>query len=433
MYSKQKKIKIVTLGCAKNLYDSEMLLGILKNSQYEICRNENDESDIVIINTCGFIESAKEESINTILEYVDLKKRNIIEKVFVIGCLSQRYKNDLEKEIPEIDQYFGNKNIKEIIKSLKIDYRDKLINERELIYSKNYAYLKISEGCDRVCSFCAIPFIRGKHISRPIEDIVSEAETLANKGVKEIILIAQDTTFYGMDLYGERKLADLLKELVKIEKIEWIRLHYAFPTGFPEDVLDVMAKENKICKYLDIPLQHISNDLLKSMKRGTDKEKTTQLINKIREKIPNVAIRTTFILGYPNETKEQFEELKQWIKDQKFDRLGCFTYSHEEGTEAYKLEDNISEKEKLSRKNEIMEIQKQISYEINLEKIGKRYKVIIEDKDGDFYYGRTEFDSPEVDNDVIIDASKFNLKIGEFVIIEVTSAGEYDIFGVPVA
>ncbi|MBO6201149.1 MAG: 30S ribosomal protein S12 methylthiotransferase RimO, partial [Chryseobacterium sp.] len=398
----KKKINIVTLGCSKNVYDSEVLMGQLEANGKKVVHEE--KGDIVVINTCGFIDNAKEESINTILEYVDLKNQGLVEKVFVTGCLSERYKPDLIREIPDVDQYFGTRDLPILLKHLGADYKHELVGERLTTTPKHYAYLKISEGCDRPCSFCAIPLMRGNHISTPIEKLVIETQKLAKKGVKELILIAQDLTFYGLDIYKKRALGELLQELIKVEGIEWIRLHYAFPTGFPEDVLDIIRTEPKICNYIDIPLQHINTELLKAMKRGTTFEKTNALLDKFREKVPDMAIRTTLIVGFPGETEEKFEELKQWVRDQRFDRLGCFTYSHEENTTAYVLEDIISDEEKQSRVEQIMEIQQQISWEKNQEKIGKTFKCIFDRKEGDYFVGRTEYDSPDVDNTVLVPA-----------------------------
>lgn len=426
---KKNKINVVTLGCSKNLYDSEVLMGQLKASGKEVVHQE--KGNIVVINTCGFIGSAKEESINTILEYVQKKEEGIVDKVFVTGCLSERYKPDLEKEIPDVDKYFGTTELPQLLKALGADYKHELIGERLTTTPKNYAYLKISEGCDRPCSFCAIPLMRGKHKSTPIEDLVTEAEKLAAKGVKELILIAQDLTYYGLDLYKERKLADLLRALVKVDGIEWIRLHYAFPTGFPIDVLEVIKSEAKICNYIDIPLQHISDPILKSMKRGTTQEKTTKLLHDFREKVPQMAIRTTLIVGYPNETEEDFNKLKEFVKEMRFERLGCFAYSHEENTSAYDLEDNVPEEVKQRRANEIMEIQSQISWELNQEKIGKVFKCLIDRKEGQYFVGRTEFDSPDVDNEVLIDASKYYVKIGDFVNVQITDATDFDMYAIP--
>src|SRR5690606_9905755 len=392
-----------------------------------------DEGNIVVINTCGFINNAKEESINTILEYIQKKQEGEVDKVFVTGCLSERYKPDLIKEIPDVDQYFGTSELPVLLKALGADYKHELIGERLTTTPKNYAYLKIAEGCDRPCSFCAIPLMRGKHKSTPIENLVIEAEKLAAKGVKELILIAQDLTYYGLDIYQERKLADLLKQLVKVDGVEWIRLHYAFPTGFPMDVLDVMKNEPKICNYLDIPLQHISDPILKSMRRGTTKEKTTKLLQEFRKAVPGMVIRTTLIVGYPGETEEDFQILKAWVKEMRFERLGCFTYSHEENTHAYNLQDNVPESIKQERAAEIMELQSQISWDLNQERIGSIYKCIIDRKEGNYFVGRTEFDSPDVDNEVLIDAAKYYLKTGEFVQIKITDASDFDLYGEPVS
>ena len=421
---------MVTLGCSKNVYDSEVLMGQLKAGGKEVVHEK--EGNIVVINTCGFINNAKEESINTILDYVQQKEAGLVDKVFVMGCLSERYKPDLEKEIPDVDQYFGTSELPALLKVLGADYKHELIGERLTTTPKNYAYLKISEGCDRPCSFCAIPLMRGSHISTPIEDLVTEAEKLAAKGVKELILIAQDITYYGLDLYKKRALADLLRALVKVEGIEWIRIHYAFPTGFPMDVLEVMKTEPKICNYLDIPLQHISDKILTSMKRGTTQEKTTKLLKKFREAVPEMAIRTTLIVGYPGETEEDFQALKEFVKAMRFDRLGCFTYSHEENTTAYELADDVPEDVKLQRANEIMELQSQISWELNQAKVGKVFRCLIDRKEGNYFVGRTEYDSPDVDNEVLIDAKKHYVKIGDFTDVKITEAADYDLYGEPI-
>ena len=427
---KKNTINVVTLGCSKNVYDSEVLMGQLKAGGKNVVHEQ--EGNIVVINTCGFINNAKEESINTILDYVQQKEAGLIDKVFVMGCLSERYKPDLEKEIPDVDQYFGTSELPALLKVLGADYKHELIGERLTTTPKNYAYLKISEGCDRPCSFCAIPLMRGAHISTPIEALVTEAEKLAAKGVKELILIAQDITYYGLDLYKKRALADLLRALVKVEGIEWIRIHYAFPTGFPMDVIEVMKEEPKICNYLDIPLQHISDPILASMKRGTTQEKTTKLLKKFREAMPEMAIRTTLIVGYPGETQADFEALKSFVKEMRFDRLGCFTYSHEENTTAYELEDNVPEEVKLARANEIMEIQSQISWELNQQKVGKTFRCLIDRKEGNYFVGRTEYDSPDVDNEVLIDAKKHYVKIGDFVEVKIIDATDYDLYGEPI-
>jgi len=423
---KKNKINVVTLGCSKNVYDSEVLMGQLKANGKAVAHEE--EGNIVVINTCGFIDNAKEESVNTILDFVQKKESGDVDKVFVTGCLSERYKPDLVKEIPDVDQYFGTTELPQLLKALGADYKHELIGERLTTTPKNYAYLKIAEGCDRPCSFCAIPMMRGKHRSTPIEDLVVEAEKLAANGVKELILIAQDLTYYGLDLYKKRNLAELLKALVKVEGIEWIRLHYAFPTGFPMDVLEVMKNESKICNYLDIPLQHISDKILKSMRRGTTQAKTTKLLQQFREAVPNMAIRTTLIVGYPGETDEDFQTLKQWVKALRFERLGCFTYSHEENTHAYNLEDDVPQEIKQARANEIMELQSQISWELNQAKIGQTLRVVIDRKEGQHFVGRTEFDSPDVDNEVLIDASKVYLKTGEYTTVTITDAADFDLY-----
>jgi ribosomal protein S12 methylthiotransferase len=426
---KKNKINVITLGCSKNVYDSEVLMGQLKASGKEVVHEQ--EGNIVVINTCGFIDNAKEESVNTILEYVDKKEQGLVDKVFVTGCLSERYKPDLQKEIPDVDQYFGTSELPQLLKVLGADYKHELLGERLTTTPKNYAYLKISEGCDRPCSFCAIPLMRGKHVSQPIEKLVQEAQHLAKNGVKELILIAQDLTYYGLDIYKKRNLAELLEALVKVEGIEWIRLHYAFPTGFPMEVLDVMKREPKICNYIDIPLQHIADNVLKSMRRGTTYEKTTNLLKDFRKAVPEMAIRTTLIVGYPGETEEDFQILKDWVAEMRFERLGCFTYSHEENTHAFSLEDDVPAEVKQQRANEIMEIQSQISWELNQEKIGKTFKCIIDRKEGTYFVGRTEFDSPDVDNEVLIDATEHYVKTGDFVNITITDATEFDLYGIP--
>lgn len=423
---KKNKINVVTLGCSKNVYDSEVLMGQLKANGKAVAHE--DEGNIVVINTCGFIDNAKEESVNTILDFVQKKEAGDVDKVFVTGCLSERYKPDLVKEIPDVDQYFGTTELPQLLKALGADYKHELIGERLTTTPKNYAYLKIAEGCDRPCSFCAIPLMRGMHRSTPIEDLVVEAEKLAANGVKELILIAQDLTYYGLDLYKKRNLAELLKALVKVEGIEWIRLHYAFPTGFPMDVLEVMKNEPKICNYLDIPLQHISDKILKSMRRGTTQAKTTKLLQQFREAVPNMAIRTTLIVGYPGETEEDFQTLKQWVEAMQFERLGCFTYSHEENTHAYNLEDDVPQEIKQARANEIMELQSQISWELNQAKIGQTLRVVIDRKEGQYFVGRTEFDSPDVDNEVLIDATKVYLKTGEYTTVTITDAADFDLY-----
>ncbi|MDC0870379.1 30S ribosomal protein S12 methylthiotransferase RimO [Flavobacteriaceae bacterium] len=430
---KKNKINVVTLGCSKNIYDSEVLMGQLKASGKDVVHEDkNDEGNIVVINTCGFIGKAKEESVDTILHYVEKKEAGDVDKVFVTGCLSERYKPDLEKEITDVDQYFGTHDLPNLLKVLGADYKHELIGERLTTTPKHYAYLKIAEGCDRPCSFCAIPLMRGNHKSTPIEDLVIEVEKLAQKGIKEIMLIAQDLTYYGLDIYKKRALAMLLKALVKVDGIEWIRMHYAFPTGFPMDVLEVMKNEPKVCNYLDIPLQHINTEILKSMKRGTSHEKTTALIRKFRDVVPNMAIRTTLIVGYPGETEAQFQELKDWVEEMRFERMGAFEYSHEENTGAFVLEDDVPADVKFRRVNEIMEIQSQISWEINQQKIGKIFTCLFDRKEGNYFYGRTEFDSPDVDNDVLVDAREHYIKIGEFIPVKIHEAGDFDLYGTPV-
>lgn len=423
---KTNKINVVTLGCSKNVYDSEVLMGQLKANGKAVAHQE--DGNIVVINTCGFIDNAKEESVNTILDFVQKKEAGEVDKVFVTGCLSERYKPDLIKEIPDVDQYFGTTELPQLLKALGANYKHELIGERLTTTPKNYAYLKIAEGCDRPCSFCAIPLMRGKHRSTPIEDLVTEAKKLAANGVKELILIAQDLTYYGLDLYKKRSLAELLRALVKVDGIQWIRLHYAFPTGFPMEVLDVMKEQPKICNYLDIPLQHISNKILKSMRRGTTQEKTTKLLQAFRNAVPQMAIRTTLIVGYPGETEADFQILKKWVEAMRFERLGCFTYSHEENTHAYKLVDDVPAEVKQARANEIMALQSQISWELNQAKIGQTMAVVIDRKEGQYFIGRSEFDSPDVDNEVLIDASKVYLKTGEYTTVRITDAADFDLY-----
>ena len=426
---KKNKVNVVTMGCSKNLYDSEVMMAQLKANKFEVEHESKiGDSSIVIINTCGFIENAKEESINTILDFVDAKKDGLVEKVYVSGCLSERYKDQLEEEIPDVDAYFGTKDLPNILRTLNADYKHELVGERLLTTPNHYAYLKIAEGCDRPCSFCAIPLMRGKHRSTPIEDLVTNAKSLAKKGVKEIMLIAQDLTYYGLDLYKKRALAELLKELCKVDGIEWIRLHYAFPAGFPMDVIEVMKQEKKICNYLDIPLQHGSTKVLKAMRRGTNREKTTQLIHDIRSIIPNIAIRTTLIAGYPGESQEDFKEMYDWVEEMKFERLGIFTYSHEENTHAYKFDDDVPPKIKKERADSIMELQSGISYELN-QKVGKKYRVLIDRAEDNFFIGRSEFDSPEVDNEVLIEKnSNTYCRIGDYVDVKILKADHYDLY-----
>ena len=428
--TQKNTINVITLGCSKNVYDSEVLMGQLRASDKKVVHQE--EGNIVVINTCGFIDNAKEESINTILEQVKNKEAGKIDKVYVTGCLSERYKPDLQKEIPQVDEYFGTTDLPQLLKVLGADYKHELVGERILTTPKHFAYLKVSEGCDRPCSFCAIPLMRGSHRSTPIEEIVKQARQLAKEGVKELMLIAQDLTYYGLDLYKERKLADLLLALVAVEGIEWIRLHYAFPTGFPENVLEVMREQPKVCNYLDIPLQHIADPILKSMRRGTTKEKTTTLLKKFRKEVPGIILRTSLIVGYPGETEEDFETLKNWVKEMRFERLGCFTYSHEENTHAHQLKDDVTEQVKQERSNAIMEIQSQISWEHNQSCVGKTYRCLIDRKEGENYVGRTFMDSPDVDNEVLVNATTHYLKQGEFVDLLITEASDYDLIGTPI-
>jgi ribosomal protein S12 methylthiotransferase len=416
------------MGCSKNLVDSEQLMRQLNDKYIVLHDSEKDDADIVVINTCGFIADAKEESIDSILTYSEAKKKGKLKKVYVMGCLSQRYKDELKKEMPEVDAFFGVNDISDLMKTLEVDLKKELLGERMLTTPKHYAYLKIAEGCNRRCSFCAIPLIRGNNISKPIENLISEVEWLVSQGVKEIILIAQDLTYYGMDIYKKRKLAELLEKIALIKGVEWIRLHYTYPAAFPMDVLKIMAKYDNICKYLDIPLQHINTEILASMKRNIDSSKTKELISKLRKIVPGINIRTTLIVGYPGETFFQFEELKKFVADSKFERLGVFTYSPEENTSAYKLKDNVSAKTKEKRQSEIMELQQLISAELNLKKIGKTYKTIIDRKEGNFWIGRTEFDSPEVDTEVLITSNK-DLIIGNFYNVTITNTEDYDIYG----
>ena len=425
----KNKINVITLGCSKNLYDSEVLMGQLKANNLEVNHEVNNDSNIVVVNTCGFIDNAKEESINTILEQINRKENGEIDKLFVTGCLSERYKPDLEKEMLNVDEFFGTRDLPRLLKSLGADYKHELVGERLITTPSHYAYLKISEGCDRKCSFCAIPIMRGGHKSTPIPNLVNEARMLAAKGVKELILIAQDLTYYGIDLYKKRKLSELMTKLSEVEGIEWIRIHYAFPTAFPEDVLDVIKNNTKVCTYMDIPLQHISDDLLKSMRRGTSMKKTKNLIKKFREDVPGITIRTSLIVGYPGETEQNFQELLDFVQESKFDRLGVFTYSHEENTHAYKLEDNVPDEVKHQRAEEIMDLQSSISYKLNQKRIGKIYKVLFDRKEGEYFIGRTEFDSPDVDNEVIVSAKDFYLRIGDFANIKITKADHYDLYG----
>ncbi len=423
------KINIVTLGCSKNIVDSEVLMSQLKGNQFDVS-HESEKLDFgtVIINTCGFIDNAKQESIDTILKYVDLKEKGDIEKVYVTGCLSQRYKDDLEKEIPNVDAYFGTNDLARILKTVGADYKRELIGERLITTPSHYAYVKIAEGCNRPCSFCAIPIMRGGHVSKSIEDLVTEAKHLAKNGTKELILIAQDLTYYGLDIYNDRKLGDLLKHLSDVDGIEWIRMQYAYPSQFPMDVLDVMNERSNICKYLDMPLQHITDNMLKSMRRGITKRRTIELVNDIRAKVPDIALRTTLIAGYPGETEKDVEEVLKFVEEMRFDRLGVFTYSHEENTHAYTLVDDVPDEEKQERADQIMAVQQDISLELNQAKVGKQYKVLIDRIEKDHFVGRTEYDSPEVDNEVLITAKDEYLRIGDFVNVEIESAEEFDLY-----
>jgi ribosomal protein S12 methylthiotransferase len=426
--NKKTKVNIVTLGCSKNLVDSEVLLTQLKgNGINAVHESEEDDANVVVINTCGFIDNAKQESVDTILRYVDAKEEGIVDKVYVTGCLSQRYKDDLEKEIPEVDAWFGTRDLSRLLKVFKADYKHELVGERILTNPAHFAYLKISEGCDRPCSFCAIPLMRGKHISRPMEELVLEAKNLAKNGTRELLIIAQDSTYYGLDLYKKRNLAELMLRLADVEGIDWIRLHYAFPAGFPMDVLDAMASRSNICKYLDIPLQHGSTNMLQLMRRGITREKTEALLDTIREKVPGIAIRTTMIAGHPGETEKEFQEMMTFIEKSRFERLGVFGYSHEENTHAYSFKDDVPAETKQERIDAIMELQQGISLEINQHRIGQELKVLIDRKEGGTYIGRTEYDSPEVDNEVIIDAKHEYLRVGDFVNVKVTNATEFDL------
>lgn len=427
---KKNKVNVLTLGCSKNLVDSEVLMAQLKANRFEVeHEGKDDDHQIVIINTCGFVESAKQESIDTILRYVDAKKDGSVEKVYVTGCLSERYKKDLEKEIPDVDAYFGTRDLPKILKTLKADYKHELVGERLLTTPQHYAYFKISEGCDRPCSFCAIPLMRGGHLSVPIEDLVNRAKQLAAKGTKELLLIAQDLTYYGLDLYKKRELAKLVEALSEVNGIDWIRLHYAFPSGFPMEVLDVMNSKANVCKYLDMPLQHISDNMLSSMRRGITKQKTIDLVNRIRDKVPGIALRTTLIAGYPGETEQDHEEMLRWVEETRFERLGIFTYSHEENTHAYKLKDDVSEKTKKKRADAVMALQQDISFQLNQKKIGQEFKILVDRKENDFFVGRTEFDSPDVDNEVLVKADENTyLRIGDFADVKITEASDFDLY-----
>jgi len=427
---KKNKVNVVTLGCSKNLFDSEVMMAQLKANKFDVEHESmHDDAEIVIINTCGFIDNAKQESIDTILRYAQAKTDGAVDKVYVTGCLSERYKDDLEVEIPEVDAFFGTRDLPRLLKTLKADYKHELVGERLLTTPSHYAYFKIAEGCDRPCSFCAIPLMRGKHVSTPMEDLVNSAKSLAAQGVKELMLIAQDLTYYGLDIYKKRNLAELVDRLSEVEGIEWIRLHYAFPAGFPMDVLDVMNAKPKVVKYLDMPLQHGSTSILKSMRRGITREKTEALVNEIRAKVPGIAIRTTLIAGYPGETEADFREMYDFVERMKFERLGIFTYSHEENTHAYSLTDDVPDKLKRQRADEIMELQSGISHELNQQKVGKIYRVLFDRAEGEYFIGRTEFDSPEVDNEVLVKKSEGYVRIGDFAYVEITSADHYDLYG----
>ena len=427
---KKNKVNVITLGCSKNIYDSEVLMAQLKGNNFDV-EHESTENDssIVIINTCGFIDNAKQESIDMIVDYAEAKKNGLVDKVYVTGCLSQRYKDDLETEIPEVDAFFGTRELPRLLKTLKADYKHELVGERLLTTPTHYAYFKIAEGCDRPCSFCAIPIMRGKHKSTPIEDLIKQAKGLAAKGVKELMLIAQDLTYYGLDIYKRRALAELIDQLADVEGIEWIKLHYAFPNNFPMDVFEVMNRRENVCNYLDIPLQHGSTKMLKAMRRGITREKTEELIKNIRAEVPGIAIRTTLISGYPGETEEDFQEMYDFVERSRFDRLGIFTYSHEENTHAYNFEDDVPQEVKQERADQIMELQSGISYELNQEKVGKTFKVLFDKIEGDYYLGRTEFDSPDVDNEVLVRKDEFHLRLGDFAMVKVFKADHYDLYG----
>jgi len=428
---KKPKVNVITLGCSKNIYDSEVLMGQLRGNQMDVVHEseEVNKNDIVVINTCGFIDNAKQESIDTILQYSQLKDEGKIGKVIVTGCLSERYKPELESEITNVDAYFGTNDLNNILSSLGANYKHELIGERLLTTPSHFAYFKIAEGCNRPCSFCAIPLMRGKHVSRDMQELVNEAKILAAQGTKELILIAQDLTYYGLDIYGKRNLDELLRRLSDVPGIEWIRLQYAYPSGFPMEILDAMNERENICKYLDMPLQHITDRMLKSMRRGITKQKTIDIVNQIRDKVPGIAMRTTLITGYPGETEEDFQEMLSWVEDTRFDRLGCFTYSHEEKTHAHNLIDDVPEEVKQERVDAVMELQQGISFEINQEKVGKTYKVLVDRKEGDYFIGRTEFDSPEVDNEVLIDASTGYAANGSFVQVKIDRAEDFDLYG----
>jgi len=428
---KKNKVNVVTLGCSKNIFDSEVMMAQLKGNKFEVEHEaKQDDSEIVIINTCGFIDNAKQESIDTILRYSDAKKEGLVEKVYVTGCLSERYKDDLKTEIPNIDGYFGTRDLPRLLKTLKADYKKELIGERLLTTPSHFAYFKIAEGCDRPCSFCAIPLMRGKHVSTPIEQLVDSAKSLAGQGVKELMMIAQDLTYYGLDIYKKRNLAELVDKIADVNGIDWIRLHYAFPSGFPMDVLDVMNERDNVANYLDMPLQHGSTDMLKAMKRGITREKTEKLIQDIRAKVPDIALRTTLISGFPGETEKDFQEMYDWVERSRFERLGIFTYSHEENTTAHALEDDVPAELKQERADAIMELQAGISYDLNQQKVGKTFKTLFDKAEGDYFIGRTEYDSPEVDNEVLVKITEENhIRIGDFSNVKIDSADHYDLYG----
>lgn len=426
---RQDKVNVITLGCSKNLVDSENLITQLKANDYDVIHDSNEDANVIIINTCGFIDLAKEESINTIVQYAEIKSNGGIDKLYVTGCLSQRYKDDLEKEIPEVDAYFGTLELPGLLAKLNADYKHDLIGERSLTTPQHFAYMKISEGCNRTCSFCAIPLMRGKHISRTIESLVTEAKHFASIGVKELVLIAQELTYYGLDLYKKRALPELLDALCEVEGITWIRLHYAYPSKFPREIFDTMAKQPKVCNYLDIPLQHASDTVLERMKRQTTRQEQKELIEYARTVVPDIAIRTTFLVGFPGETEEEFQDLCDFVEEMKFDRVGVFQYSHEEDTSGYLFVDDVSPEDKAERANKIMDIQQSISFEHNQKRVGKIMKVLFDRKEGEYFVGRTEYDSPEVDNEVLVDAKDQYVRIGDFANIEITDAEEYDLYG----
>ncbi|PKV66999.1 30S ribosomal protein S12 methylthiotransferase RimO [Pontibacter ramchanderi] len=427
---KKDKVNVITLGCSKNLVDSEVLMGQLRANEFDVAHeSENDDSNIIIVNTCGFIDNAKQESIDTILRYAEAKEAGQIDKLYVTGCLSQRYKDSLEAEIPQVDAYFGTLEMPQLLKKLEADYKHELIGERLITTPSHFAYFKIAEGCNRPCSFCAIPLMRGKHVDRPIEDLVKEAKRLASMGTKELILIAQDLTYYGLQHYGERKLADLLRNLSDVEGIDWIRMQYAYPSQFPMEVFDVMNERENICKYLDMPLQHISDNMLKTMRRGISKRRTIELVDQIRQRVPDIALRTTLIAGHPGETDQDFQELYDWVEETRFERLGIFTYSHEENTHSYTLEDNVPDEVKQERADAIMELQQGISVELNEEKIGKTYKVLFDRKESGYFVGRTQYDSPEVDNEVLVPADNQYVRLGDFANVRITDSSDFDLYG----